>query len=52
MPDRYLDIIASEKAALKARLAQIRRRHKRELFVLFAIYGLIMLCVILFLPPL
>lgn len=52
MTDKYHDIIAAEKDALKSRLAQIKRRHNRELFVLFAVYAVIMLLLLWYLLPL
>lgn len=51
MRDRYHEIIAGEKEALKLRLSQIKRRHNKELCVLFAAYAAILICLVFFLLP-
>lgn len=52
MKDKYHEIIAGEKEALKARLSTIRRRHNKETFFLLVGYAAVVLCILYFLMPL
>lgn len=52
MKDRYHEIIAGEKAILKLKLSQIKRRHNKELCVLFVLYAAVLVGMIYFLLPL